>query len=81
MVCHADCQKLGNAMKKLSIEQLENMLEDCKCSPYDGKNRLVTDSDKVKADGENWGVVSDHGNVEFCYRGRNGRIYWIGGMV
>ena len=66
---------------KRSIEELEEELEECKCSSYDGKCRLVSDSSKVEADGHTWGVVSDHGNVELCHKGRNGRIYWHGGLV
>jgi len=67
--------------KERSLEQLERELEDARCSPWDGQCRLVEDSVLVKADGETWGVVSDHGNVELCHKGRNGRIYWHGGLV
>lgn len=66
---------------KHTIEQLEDELNEAKMSSYDGKCRLVEDSDAVIADGQVWGIVSDHGNVELCHRGRNGHIYYHGGLV
>jgi len=61
--------------------QLEAELETATMSYFDGKCRLVDDSSQVEADGETWGIVSDHGNVELCHKGRNGRLYWHGGLV
>ena len=49
---------------KLSLSELVAELEVLKDSPIDGKNRLVSDYAEVLADGETWGVVNDHGNVE-----------------
>ena len=66
---------------KHTIEQLEDELNEAKMSSYDGKRRLVEDSDEVIADGQVWGIVNDHGNVELCHRGRNGHIYYHGGLV
>lgn len=67
--------------KKYTTEELYAALEECKQSSFDGKNRCVSDSNDIEADGELWALVSDHGNAEIGYRGRNGRIYWIGGIV
>ena len=60
---------------------LQEELQEATCSPWDGKKRLVDDSAKVQADSQVWGIVSDHGNVELCHKGRNGRIYYHGGLV
>lgn len=68
-------------MKKRTPEQLSEELREAEESSFDGKCRLVGDAAEVKADGETWGVVSDHGNVELVHRGRNGRLYWHGGIV
>jgi len=67
-------------MKK-SLETLQEELNEATKSSWDGKSRIVSDSDKIQADGQTWGVVSDHGNVELCHRGGNGRIYFHGGLV
>ena len=64
-----------------SIEQLTEELREARCSSWDGKCRLVDSSDKVKPDGETWGIVNDHGNVELCHKGRNGHVYYHGGLV
>ena len=66
---------------KRSIEELEAELHEAERSSWDGKRRLVADSTEVKADGETWGIVSDHGNVELCHKGRNGHLYFHGGLV
>jgi len=66
---------------KRTPEQLEEELMNAEYSFFDGKRRLVENSDDVKADGETWGIVNDHGNVELCHKGRNGRIYYHGGLV
>ena len=65
----------------LSVEELQEEFENCKYSALDGKCRLVPDSSQVLADGETWGIVNDHGNVELCHKGKNGRIYYHGGLV
>jgi hypothetical protein len=67
--------------RKVSTEDLLDMLAEVGESSYDGKCRAVSDSSQIEADGEIWGVVSDHGNVELGYRGRNGHLYWLGGLV
>ncbi len=64
-----------------SMDQLIEEFAEAKWSSIDGKCRLVDDSSKVIADGHTWGVVSDHGNIELCHRGRNGHLYWHGGLV
>ena len=66
---------------KLKPDELMEELQEAKESSYDGKCRLVDESSKVQSDGFVWGVVSDHGNVELCHKGRNGHIYWHGGLV
>lgn len=66
---------------KRTIEQLQAELNEAQDSSYDGQCRMVDDSSKVKADGQTWGIVNDHGNVELCHRGRNGRLYCHGGLV
>ena len=66
---------------KRTIEQLEAELTECKESSWDGKSRLVSESEDVLSDGETWGIANDHGNVQLCHRGRNGRIYYHGGLV
>lgn len=66
---------------KHTLEQLQEELEDATCSPFDGQGRLVSDSADIQADGQVWGIVSDHGNVELCHKGHNGRIYYHGGLV
>ena len=66
---------------KRTIEQLQEEFENCKRSSFDGKTRLVDSSVNVIADGETWGIVSDHGNVELCHKGKNGHIYYHGGLV
>jgi hypothetical protein len=68
-------------MKKRTTEQLQEELSEAQCSSYDGRRRIVADSADVEADGETWAVISDHGNAELCHRGRNGRLYWHGGLV
>jgi hypothetical protein len=68
-------------MKKYSTEDLIEILEEVGESSYDGKCRAVSDSSEVEADGEMWAVISDHGNAQICYKGRNGRMYWVGGLV
>lgn len=66
----------------IDIEDRDEIsLEDVRCSPWDGKNRLVEDSDEILPDGEIWGIVSDHGNVEFCIRGEGGDLTFLGGIV
>jgi hypothetical protein len=67
--------------RKRTLDELEAELREAECSSFDGKRRLVADSDDVHADGETWGIVSDHGNVELCHRGKNGRLYMHGGLV
>lgn len=64
-----------------TLEELHEELESIKDCWIDGKLRLVEDSSQIEADGETWGIVSDHGNVELCHKGRNGRIYCHGGLV
>lgn len=66
---------------KRTTEQLQEELEQAQYNFYDGKCRLVDDYTKVKADGFVWGIVNDHGNVELCHKGRNGRLYYHGGLV
>ena len=66
---------------KCTLEQLKEELYEARCSSWDGKNRLRESSDDVLADGHVWGILSDHGNVELCHKGRNGRIYYHGGLV
>lgn len=66
---------------KRTVEQLIDELHEAERSSWDGKSRCVDSSDQVKCDGHVWAVVSDHGNAELCHRGRNGRIYWHGGLV
>ena len=66
---------------KHSIEQLEEELYELQHPNYDSVNRLVDDSSKVISDGQTWGIVSDHGNVELCHKGKNGRLYFHGGLV
>ena len=66
---------------KRSPEELHEELETIRESWIDGKLRMVNDSRAVQSDGETWGIVSDHGNVELCHKGRNGRIYYHGGIV
>lgn len=68
-------------MKKRSLEDLQGELEEARCSSWDGKARLVSDSADVQSDGQIWGIVSDHGNIELCHKGKNGRIYFHGGLV
>jgi len=68
-------------LAKMTEDEITDLLAEVQSSSWDGKKRLVKDSDKIKADGETWGIVSDHGNVEFAYRGRNGRLYYLGGIV
>ena len=66
--------------KKYSTEDIIEILAEVgEC--WDGKCRAVSDSSEIKADGEMWAVISDHGNAEIGYKGRNGRMYWIGGVV
>jgi hypothetical protein len=66
---------------KRTTEQLAEELREAEDNCLDGKRRMVSDSGEVKADGEVWGIVNDHGNVELCHKGRNGRIYYHGGLV
>jgi hypothetical protein len=69
-------------MKPLSHDQLTDILYECKPeNSWDGRSRLTDDSSKIPKGDGTWGVVSDHGNVEFYYRGNNGRLYYVGGMV
>lgn len=68
-------------MKHRSLETLQEEFREAEYSSYDGKRRLVDDSDKVQADGMTWGIVNDHGNVELVHKGRNGHIYYHGGLV
>lgn len=67
--------------KQKSAEELQEILDGIQCRWIDDVNRAVSDSSQVESDGEYWAVVSDHGNAEICYRGRNGRIYYVGGLV
>ena len=67
--------------QKKTVEELYSILQDISDRAYDGVKRTVSSSDDIEADGLPWAVVSDHGNVEIGYRGRNGRLYWIGGLV
>lgn len=67
--------------RKKTVEELKEELQEAACSSWDGKNRLVEDWDEVKSDDHVWGVVNDHGNVELCHRGKNGRLYYHGGLV
>ena len=66
---------------KRTLEQLQEELHEARESSWDGLCRLVSDDDDVKADGEVWGIVNDHGNVELCHKGRNGHLYLHGGLV
>jgi hypothetical protein len=68
-------------MKTMTTDELLETLENCQYSYGDGKCRIVNDSSEIEADGEMWAVVNDHGNVEIGYKGRNGRLYWVGGLV
>ena len=67
--------------KEKTIEELQGELWEAESSPWDGRCRLVKSSEDVESDGHAWGIVSDHGNVELCHKGRNGRIYSHGGLV
>ena len=67
--------------RKRTVEDLTEELREAECSSWDGRRRLVDCSSKVEADGFTWGIVSDHGNVELCHKGRNGRVYYHGGLV
>lgn len=64
-----------------TISELLDIFQECQESSYDGKCRCVKDSSEIKADGEMWAVISDHGNAEIAYKGLNGHIYWVGGIV
>jgi len=66
---------------KRTLEQLQAELEEARCSSWDGARRLVESDDSVEPDGHVWGIVNDHGNVELCHKGRNGRVYYHGGLV
>ena len=66
---------------KRTYDELMELLEECESSSYDGKNRCVADSADIMADGQVWAVISDHGNAELGYKGKNGHLYWIGGLV
>jgi hypothetical protein len=33
------------------------------------------------ADGHVWAVINDHGNADLYHRGRNGHLYYHGGLV
>lgn len=67
--------------KERSIEQLQEELRDASDSSWDGKNRCVEDTDDIKADGHVWAVINDHGNADLYHRGRNGHLYYHGGLV
>lgn len=67
--------------KERSIEQLQEELRDASDSSWDGKIRLVGDTDEVEADGRVWAVINDHGNADLYHRGRNGHLYYHGGLV
>ena len=66
---------------KYTAQELQEQYQEAEYSSWDGKCRLVDNSDKVKADGEVWGIVNDHGNVELCHKGKNGHLYFHGGLV
>jgi len=68
-------------MREKSIEELQDECREVECSSWDGKNRAVDSNDKVQSDGHVWGIVNDHGNIELCHKGRNGHIYYHGGLV
>jgi len=67
-------------MKRTTEELLEE-LREAEDSAFDGRRRLVSGSDEVEADGCTWGIVNDHGNVELCHKGKNGHLYFHGGLV
>jgi len=67
--------------KERSIEQLQEELRDASDSFCDGKIRLVEDADEIVADGHVWAVINDHGNADLYHRGRNGHLYYHGGLV
>lgn len=67
--------------KEKSSEELSGILEEIQSRYIDNVDRRVSDSSDVQADGNYWAVVNDHGNAEICHRGRNGVLYYDGGLV
>jgi hypothetical protein len=72
---------MNMARKEKTVEELQEILDMIAYRSFDGKDRRVADSSEVMPDGEYWALVNDHGNVEIVHKGRNGHVYYHGGLV